>query len=290
MQNELDFTGVEATESRTGSARRINQPSFPKLLWFSFGGGLAANVLFLTFFGIPIAASWYVALLWLCIGWSVLGTGSLTYRTGAALSVLFAGLLPIAPLIWYLSLPHDPRTLSRALLIFMAITIPTYFAFWCDRTFRGRFIKVDSWQAKPDIGLTSSISLRDWFQLTALCSIPLAVIPSSVAYVLQTSMIELFTYAVWVVPSAFLLPLLDLACGSRKSSLFSPFKYLLVLCAAIGIVAVGLFLVLSGDLGTALFAASLPLLGYFSVGGFIVLGLSVLSDQQYRFSRYLLSK
>lgn len=294
MQNELDFTGIEVTENPFDSRIRMGPPRYANLLWFSFGGSLVADVLIMTFFGIPFAIGWHVALLWLCLAWSVLGTGSLTHRTGAAFLVWVAGVLPIAPMFWYLSL-NDPHWLSHESLTFMAIAIPTYLAFWCYRTFRGRFIKIEPGQMKkksePEVGLTSSISTRDWFQLTALCSIPLAIIPSTAALVLETRGFELLMLGILVVPSAFLLPMIDLTCGVENSHTFNGFKYLLKLCAAIAFVSIGMFTVWSkGDFGAALFAALLPLLVYFSTGGFILLGLSTLIDRRYRFGRYLIGK
>ena len=246
---------------------------------FAFVGSLAANVMILTFFGIPFAMGWHLGVGWLCVAWAALGTGTLTNRTVSAMLVWAAGLAPLIPVVLF-EFEYDSP--SQNWLLLALITLPLYVVFWFYRRICGSYVNATLHSLNREEHLrTNQTSLFNLFSTTTLCAILLAAAVPLVTAILGPDHIE-YLWALLSIPGMFLLPLLTkVGHRSKKNRFGSPIGYLVSL-SAMGTVGVFAGMLVSVDSSNALFLALIALLVFFTVGATVTLGLTLLHDWGYK--------
>ena len=191
MNQELEFNGIEVAAGDRVNNHQRKLGLFKFSLLVAFCGSMAANVLFLSFFCIPIAIGWHFSLLWLCLAWAVLGAERFLIRTSAALSVWAAGAFPI--LCWVLAPesplrelfnPHHGPSLLDGLFV---ASVPGYLTLWLFRTFRGSFVLRAN---RKSLAFCPSktkmqLSVFELMCLTMLCCAMLLIAPAIVASALK---------------------------------------------------------------------------------------------------------
>jgi hypothetical protein len=288
LNQELEFNGIEVGKDDRVNNRQQKLSLFKLSLIVAFCGSVAANMLIIGFFCFPIAIGWHFAIFWLCLAWAVLGAERFLIRTSAALLVWVVGTLPI---LWWQEM-LNPDTGPSLLNGLWVALVPSYLALWLFRAFQGNFT-LRSNQASFSVDPTTTkmqLSVFELLSLTMLCGVLLVIVPAIAASVLEFERTVEFVWpGLAMVGVVALFPLIQMTCLDDAKSLKRPFLYLLVV--SFGLVALlltPLLLVLGpffqpADASTLFIVfALLPLLSFSSAGAFVIVGLIVIRDHQYR--------